>query len=135
MYKLWRMMYWLPKFKYLSPWLLPDPVPDDTFALAQLAVKQMCSIDVQSVVDAYDTSKVENANDKTWVVSGQSPDQKKLLRRHPVGNAIRIEGPHTIWLRSRTINYFILMGDAEPDENFQQRTDPDGNYIGIISAL
>lgn len=129
------MMYWLPKFKYLSPWLLPDPVPDDTFALAQLAVKQMCSIDVQSVVDAYDTSKVENANDKTWVVSGQSPDQKKLLRRHPVGNAIRIEGPHTIWLRSRTINYFILMGDAEPDENFQQRTDPDGNYIGIISAL
>lgn len=129
------MMYWLPKFKYLSPWLLPDPVPDDTFALAQLAVKQMCSIDVQSVVDAYDTSKVENANDKTWVVSGQSPDQKKLLRRHPVGNAIRIEGPHTIWLRSRTINYFILMGDVEPDESFQQRTDPDGNYIGIISAL
>lgn len=126
------MMYWLPKFKYLSPWLLPEPVPDDAFQLAMLAVKQMCTIDVQSVVDAYDTSKVENAIDETWIVSGQSPDQKKLLKRHPVGNAIRIEGPHSIWLRNRTINYFILMGEPEPDENFQQRTDPDGKFIAIF---
>lgn len=128
MYKLWRMMYWMPKFKNLSPWLLPDPVPNDTLELAKLAIKQMCTVDVESVVDVFDSSKVDDSIDETWIVSGQSPEQKKLLRRHPPMNAIRIEGPHSIWLRNRSLDYFILMGEAEPNENFEQRSDPDGEF-------
>lgn len=124
------MIYWMPKFKNLSPWLLPDPVPDDSLQLAKLAIKQMCTVDVESTIDVLDTSQVDNAIDKTWIVSGQSPEQKKLLKRHPPTNALRIEGPHSIWLRNRSLDYFILMGEAEPDENFEQRTDPDGEFHG-----
>lgn len=128
MYKLWRMMYWMPKFKNLSPWLLPDPVPNDAFELAKLAVKQMCTIDVETAIEIFDTSDVADSIDKTWIVSGQSPVQKRLLKRHPVGMALRIEGPFFIWLRNRQINYYVLMGEAEPDEHFQDRTDPDGEH-------
>lgn len=122
------MMYWMPKFKNLSPWLLPDPVPNDTLELAKLAIKQMCTVDVQSVVDVFDTKNVADSIDKTWIVSGQSPEQKMLLKRHQPMNALRIEGPHSIWLRNRYMDYFVLMGEAEPDENFEQRTNPDGAF-------
>lgn len=128
LYKLWRMNYWMPKFKNLSPWLLPDPVPDESLQLAKLAIRQMCTVDVESAIDVLDTSQVTDAIDKTWIVSGQSPEQKKLLRRHPPANALRIEGPHFIWLRNRSLDYFTLTGEAEPDEHFEQATDPDGEF-------
>jgi signaling intermediate in Toll pathway protein len=48
--KYMRMMYWMPKFKHLSPWALPDPVPDDSLDLAKLAMERLGSVDVQSIV-------------------------------------------------------------------------------------
>lgn len=128
MYKFWRMAYWMPKFKFLSPWLLPDPVPDDTFELAKLAVRQMCTVDVESEVHILDTETVDDSLDKTWIVSGQSPEQRKLLRKHSVDSPLKVEGPFAIWLRNRSINYFTLVGEAEPDENFVQEEDLDGKY-------
>lgn len=100
MYKLWRMMYWMPKFKHLSPWLLPDPVPEDSLELAKLAVRQMCSVDVESAIEVFDTEKVEHSLDKTWIVNGQSPEQKKLLSNHAVESPLKIEGPFDVWLRN-----------------------------------
>lgn len=137
MYKYWRMMYWMPKIKYLSPWLLPDPVPDDAFELAKLAVKQMCTVDVESAVDIFDTDSIEDALDKTWIVSGQSPEQKKLLENHSIESPLKIEGPFAIWLRNRSINYFTLVGDAEPDENFEPEEDEDGmhGFVFLIHLL
>lgn len=127
MYKVWRMLYWMPKFKHLSPWLLPDPVPDDSLELAKLAVRQMCTVDVESVVDVFNTENVEDSLDKTWIVSGQSPEQKKLLSNHSIESSLKVEGPFAIRLRNRSINYFTLVGDAEPDENFQpEAEDLDG---------
>jgi signaling intermediate in Toll pathway protein len=49
-----RMMYWMPKFKHLSPWPLPDPVPNDAFELARLAMERIGTVDIQSVVTTYD---------------------------------------------------------------------------------
>lgn len=126
MYKFWRMVYWMPKFKFLSPWLLPDPVPDDALELAKLAVRQMCSVDVESTIHIYDTEIVEDSLDKTWIVSGQSPEQQKLLNERALETSLRVEGPFTIWLRNRTINYFTLIGEAEPDENFAEEENEDG---------
>lgn len=128
MYKYWRMMYWMPKIKFLSPWLLPSPVPDGAFELAKLAVRQMCTVDVESFVDIFDTDSVEESLDKTWIVSGQSPEQKKLLNKHSAESPLKIEGPFAIWLRNRSINYFTLIGDAEPDENFEPEEDLDSMY-------
>lgn len=120
------MAYWMPKFKYLSPWLLPDPVPDDALELAKLAVRQMCSVDYESEIHIYDTEAIEDSLDKTWIVSGQSPEQKKLLHLHALDSPLKVEGPFAIWLRNRSINYFTLIGDAEPDEKFAEEEDADG---------
>lgn len=125
-HKFWRMMYWIPKFKHASPWLLPNPVPDDAFELAKLAVRQMCIVDVQSEMEIFQTKDVENSVDDTWIVSGQSPEQRDLLQNHPKGTSIQIEGPFEIWLRDRTLNYFTLVGDAVPDHVFAAEEDPDG---------
>lgn len=131
MYKLVRIMYWAPKFMHLSPWLLPNPVPDDTFELAKLAVRQMCSVDAESVVDIFNTKNVEDSLDKTWIVSGQSTEQKKLLRKHEKSSSLKIEGPFAIWLRNKPINYFTLVGDAEPDDKFEEKEDCDGLFCSF----
>lgn len=133
--KFWRMMYWIPKFKHLNPWLLPNPVPDDALELAKLAVAQMCTIDMQSKVHVFQTNDVDCSIDKTWIVSGQSPEQRKLLKNHPKDSALQIEGPFFIWLRDRTINYFTLVGDAVPDHMFEEDIDTDGNWFIIILVI
>lgn len=43
--KYWRMMYWMPKFKNLSPWYLPDELPNDTLELAKMAIQRITSVD------------------------------------------------------------------------------------------
>lgn len=127
--RFWRMMYWMPKYKHLSPWLLPNPIPEDAYELAKLAVAQMCTVDVQSTVKTFDTKTVESAIDKTWIVSGQSPEQQRLLAEHAKGKSITIEGPFRIWLRDRTINYFTLIGDAVADHLFEDNGDEDGKCL------
>lgn len=129
--KYWRMMYWMPKFKKASPWLLPNPVPNDSLLLAKLAVERMCTVDVRSKVTVYDTKEVKEAIDSTWIVSGLSPEQTDLINEHPKDKPIYIEGPFMIWLRNKTLNYFTLR--ADPDLNllqtFSQNTeDVDGKF-------
>lgn len=135
MYKVGRMLYWIPKFKHLSPWLLPDPVSEDPLELAKLAVRQMCTVDVESVVRVLDTDSVEDSLDKTWIVSGQSPEQMNLLAKHSASSPLKVEGPFAIWLRNRSINYFTLVGDAEPDENFEEEEDEDGEDFEWVQIM
>lgn len=105
------MMYWMPKFKNLSPWLVPNPPPNEAFDLARLAIERMCSIDLESKIDIYQTSDVLDAVDDTWIVSGQSSVQKVLLDKLAKNSAVYIEGPQLIWLRNKSITYFVLRGD------------------------
>lgn len=137
--KFYRMMYWIPKFKHLNPWLLPNPVPEEAFELAKLGVRQMCSVDVESEISVLDTADVEDSLDKTWIVSGQSPEQRKLLREHPADSSLHIQGPFVIWLRNQTITYFTLVGDAVPDEMFEEDIDEDGklqaSWMCIVDSL
>ncbi|XP_001358945.3 evolutionarily conserved signaling intermediate in Toll pathway, mitochondrial [Drosophila pseudoobscura] len=113
--KYWRMMYWMPKFKNLSPWPLPNPVPDDTLEIAKLAVERMCTVDLRSQINVFDTKELKDAVDETWIVSGMSPEQSKLLREHSRQKALYIEGPFHIWIRNRRINYFTLRADADTE--------------------
>lgn len=129
--KFWRMMYWMPKFKNLSPWLLPNPVPDETLELAKLAVERMCSVDVQSKVSLYETKDVESAVDNTWIVSGQSVEQKQLLASHDKKSALHIEGPFLIWLRNKSINYFILRSEPNQFPEDKDEEDIDGEFLEI----
>nr|AAF01220.1 ECSIT [Drosophila melanogaster] len=114
--KYWRMMYWMPKFKNLSPWPLPDPVPDDTLEMAKLALERM--LHGRPAVQNHgfrDQPSLKDAIDDTWIVSGMSPEQEKLLREHSRQKALYIEGPFHIWLRNRRINYFTLRADADSE--------------------
>lgn len=124
--KFWRMMYWMPKFKNLSPYLLPKPVPDDAYQLAMLAVKQMCTVDPATIVATWQTKDVKSSLDDTWIVTGQSPEQQMLLKKHPDDVALRVEGPYLIWLRTRSISYYILRGNPVSDDLFRDDGDIDG---------
>jgi evolutionarily conserved signaling intermediate in Toll pathway len=119
--KFWRMMYWMPKFKNLSPWPVPNPPPNDALELAKLAVERMCTVDLQSKVDIYHTEDVEDAIDRTWIVSGQSPIQQELLAKHQKSTGLFIEGPFNIWLRYKRISYFILR--SEPPKTFIEKNE------------
>lgn len=55
--KFWRMMYWMPKFKNLSPWVLPDPLPNDSLDLAKLAIERISSVDVQAKINIYNVNR------------------------------------------------------------------------------
>lgn len=131
--KFWRMMYWMPKFKNLSPWVVPNPPPNEAFDLAKLAVERMCSVDLQSTIQSYQTSDVESAIDDTWIVGGQSPTQKELLRKHDKNFAVYIEGPSLIWLRNKSISYFILRGDPR-QENLPELTHEDLDDVTNIQV-
>lgn len=48
--KCWRMLYWMPKFKNLSPWHLPTELPKDTLELAILAIQRITSVDADMEV-------------------------------------------------------------------------------------
>ncbi|XP_018785637.1 PREDICTED: evolutionarily conserved signaling intermediate in Toll pathway, mitochondrial [Bactrocera latifrons] len=131
--KYWRMMYWMPKFKNLSPWPLPNPIPDDTLNIAQLAVERMCTVDLRSKISVYETKNVQDSIDDTWIVSGMSAEQSQLLRDHPRDKAVYIEGPFLIWLRNRSINYFTLR--ADPDPNYLQSLQEEQEDQDDVSRL
>jgi len=109
-----RMMYWMPKFKNLSPFPLPDELPNEALELAKLAIKQITSVDPTTKVDIIQTEDVPDSNDKTWVVSGQSFNQQDLLEDLKAGTALYVEGAFRVWLRENQVSYFILRGPPIP---------------------
>nr|XP_023015968.1 evolutionarily conserved signaling intermediate in Toll pathway, mitochondrial [Leptinotarsa decemlineata] len=112
--KFWRMMYWMPKFKNLSPWPVPDPLPKDTFDLAKYAIERISSVDITSVVTVYQSADIPDSIDDTWIVSAQSKNQKRLLSENKIDEPVYVEGSFKIWIKGNPINYFILRGKPRP---------------------
>lgn len=90
--KYWRMMYWMPKFKNISPWPIPDTLTNDVFELAKYAIERISSADETTKVSVFQTAEISDSIDDTWIVSAQSPQQKKLLDQHKIEEAIFVEG-------------------------------------------
>ena len=105
-----RMMYWMPKFKNLSPWPLPDELPNNALELAKLAIRQISSVDPLTKLDIIDTDTIPDANDKTWIVSGQSLNQMELLENLKENTPLYVEGAFRVWLKDHQVSYFILRG-------------------------
>ena len=75
-----RMMYWLPKFKNLCPWPLPEEMPQDGLELGRLAIRQVhsvmlglpknlmqfqiTSVDPSTRLEILDTADIPDSNDK-----------------------------------------------------------------------
>ncbi|KAF9424096.1 hypothetical protein HW555_000805 [Spodoptera exigua] len=121
--KFWRMMYWMPKFRNLSPWYLPEQLPNDTTELAKLAIQRITSVDPDTKVEVWQTEEIEASLDKTWVVSAQSETQKILLADQPTDDPLVVKGPFNIYLREQVVNYFLLIGKIRPE--IKDNTDPD----------
>ncbi|XP_028162489.1 evolutionarily conserved signaling intermediate in Toll pathway, mitochondrial [Ostrinia furnacalis] len=121
--KFWRMLYWMPKFRNLTPWYLPPELPNDTLELARLAIQRITSVDPGTAVDVWQTEEIEASLDKTWIVSGQSDSQKVLLEEQPPDEALVIKGPYQVYLRDQAVTYFTLLGKIR--EEIKDDTDPD----------
>lgn len=121
--KFWRMMYWMPKFRNLSPWYLPEQLPNDTTELAKLAIQRITSVDPDTKIEIWQTEEIEASLDKTWVVSAQSEAQKILLAEQPTDDPLVVKGPFNIYLREQVVNYFLLIGKIRPE--IKDNTDPD----------
>eukprot|EP00092_Neocalanus_flemingeri_P033981 GFUD01036949.1.p1 GENE.GFUD01036949.1~~GFUD01036949.1.p1 ORF type:complete len:414 (+),score=96.86 GFUD01036949.1:55-1296(+) len=125
-----RMMYWMPKFKNLSPFPLPDELPNEALELAKLAIKQITSVDPSTRLDIINTEDVPDSNDQTWVVSGQSFNQEELLEDLKAGTPLYVEGAFRVWLKEYQVSYFILRGPPIP----APPTPPmDNDELNIIS--
>ena len=77
-----RMMYWLPKFKNLCPWPLPEEMPQDGLELGKLAIRQVdiamlgllknliqfqiTSVDPSTRLEILDTADIPDSNDKVF---------------------------------------------------------------------
>jgi len=112
--RFWRMMYWMPKWKYASPFPLPDPLPADTFELAKLAIERISNVDPTNQVTIYQTADIKDSIDDTWIVSAQSLTQKRLCSENKTDDPVFVEGAFTVFLKGYNINYFILRGKARP---------------------
>ncbi|XP_034830641.1 evolutionarily conserved signaling intermediate in Toll pathway, mitochondrial [Maniola hyperantus] len=125
--KFWRMMYWMPKFKNLSPWHLPEELPGDTLELARLAIQRITSVDPDTKIDTWQTEEIEASLDKTWIVSAQSRTQQVLLAEQPQNEPLVIKGPFNVYLRDQVVAYFILLGKTRPDYKDESDTDDVSN--------
>ncbi|CAB3224235.1 unnamed protein product [Arctia plantaginis] len=121
--KFWRIMYWMPKFKNLSPWFLPDSLPADTLELATLAIQRITSVDPDTKISIWQTEEIEACLDKTWVVSAQSEAQHVLLSEQPDEEPLVVKGPFDVYLRDQVVSYFMLIGKTRPE--FKDNTDDD----------
>ncbi len=129
--KLMRMSYWMPKFKNLSPWALPDKIPSSNLEIAKLAVRRMCSVDPASELEVFQTSELKDSIDDTWIVSGQSATQRELLAKLREKQTVFVEGAFTIWLRRTSINYFILRTDPVPLSEDEVKERAEFDYDGM----
>ncbi|XP_061713676.1 evolutionarily conserved signaling intermediate in Toll pathway, mitochondrial [Cydia pomonella] len=121
--KFWRMLYWMPKFKNLSPWYLPDELPGDVMELAKLAIQRITSVDPDTRVEVWQTEEIEASLDKTWIVSAQSDAQKILLAEQPEDEPLIVRGPYKVCIRDQFVTYFLLLGKIRPD--VKDDSDPD----------
>ncbi|KAI1293535.1 Evolutionarily conserved signaling intermediate in Toll pathway, mitochondrial [Halotydeus destructor] len=108
--KVARQLYWMSKFKNANPYPLPENVPMDALELAKIALKRMCP-DLQTKIAVWATGQISDSLDKTWIVSAQSVSQKELIEEMKPHQPLYVEGSYRVWLRDKSISYFVLRAD------------------------
>jgi hypothetical protein len=86
---------------------------------------------------------IESSVDNTYVVSAQSPAQRKLISEYPTDIPLYVEGGFTTWLRDMALTYFVLRGEQTHRSKvaYQKREKPSGRktnkhqYITSVHSL
>ena len=115
---------------------MPAELPNDALELAKLAIKRITSVDPNTNITVFDTAldltPEENADEKTWIVSGISPYQKEILNSWPRKSTLYVEGAFRVWLRGAQVNYFMLRGQARKTRpKFSEKSIDDLSQIRI----
>ena len=83
-------------------------MPHDPLELAKMAISRITSVDRLSEITIYDANDIPESIDKTWIVSGQSPDQRDMITKLPKDKALYVEGGFRIWLREAQVCHPLL---------------------------
>nr|CAD2181612.1 unnamed protein product [Meloidogyne enterolobii] len=108
--KVKRQLYWLPKLKYTNHYLdrrLVEGKKLMDVELARVALKTMCR-DAGTQITSFKAPFLEVQDRFNWVVSAQSPLQKKLIWDLPDNCTCYVDGPFRVWVRERMLNYLVL---------------------------
>ena len=68
-----------------------------------MAIERITSVDRLTNIVIYDSKDISESIDKTWIVSGQSPDQKEMITKLPKDKALYVEGGFRVWLREAQV--------------------------------
>jgi signaling intermediate in Toll pathway protein len=121
--KIKRMLYWMPKLRHTNKYLdrreVENKKLDDT-KLARIALKMMC----RDPGTSYTYVKVNQENSEngdsalSWIVSAQSPLQRRLISQLGENPVIYVDGPSLVYVMEKRVKYFVLSGPpAEKDFN------------------
>ena len=77
--------------------------------VAKLAIERITSVDRETGIDILNTEDVEEAIDNTWIVSGQSRDQRKIIQGLDKSKAIYVEGAFRVWIGSSQVRIVFLL--------------------------
>jgi len=78
------------------------------------------------------TEELETSTEQTYIVSSQSNVQSQLIANHPVDHPVFVEGGFTVWLRSKSLTYFVLQADCtERYRQYKNRPKDDSGTLTI----
>lgn len=129
--KIKRMLYWMPKLRYSNKYLDRRQVENkklDNLELARVALKMMCRDpgSSQTLIRTSDGSIDTDTGKEvsSWIVSSQSPLQKRLITTIQPKSTIYVDGPHLVYVMENRVKYFTLTAppaDTDFDEFVEKR--------------
>lgn len=132
--KIKRMLYWMPKLKHTNKYLDRRHVENqklDEVQLAKIALKMMCRDPgttftlVKTMDGSIDIATQEEAS--SWIVSAQSPLQKRLASLLPEKTTLYVDGPNLVYVMDRRVYYFALTSPPD-DVDFEEFEDQKDIY-------
>ncbi|CAF0846141.1 unnamed protein product [Didymodactylos carnosus] len=135
-----RYLYWAPKFMHKNPYPMPWQLPNNDREIARLVLKRMTeSVDVETQIIDTHTISIDtdvaiyflllnlilhlymfDLDEQSWLMYTSSPSQNKLLLKlEEAQQSLSIEGPFTVYIRKKSVQYLILRADAT--EDYRQR--------------
>ncbi|KAI3411933.1 hypothetical protein GPALN_001991 [Globodera pallida] len=120
-----RQLYWLPKLRHTNKYLDRRVVENkklEEVELAQIALRMMCR-DAGTQISSFKAYYAEQGHEHhNWIVSGQSPLQKRLIANLPEQCTCHVDGPSRVWVQEHMLNYVVLSSAAtvERDEEITE---------------
>lgn len=69
-------------------------------------------------------------------MSSQSPVQSELIAKHPLDRPVFVEGGFTVWLRTKSLTYFVLQADCtERYMEYKNRPKDDSGTVKWLCCL